>query len=718
MQAEEAEKEKASIPSSIQVTAQDVHSNQKRAPSEIIHEKVSGCSGGRGLASPDAVPKPSSLKAKDNILPIFLLCTCTLLWAVFTTFSTRNGANSGPNGSNCTGKATEGYFCICPRKTVCATEWHEVVFLMLSRCSAYFDYPLYILLFLTKCHNLRGALYRTHLREWLPVEDLHTIHTLAGTVVSVEVVWHSFWHLLRWGVGGDISFVWSHVTGRSGLVSLFLTSLIAWPMMFHKSRRDIPYGYRKAMHYLSVAWGISICFHAPKMHIGYIMGCAVGCYVLDFIYGYFMAIYFCPTLKMTRIGATAVEIAFEHPPGFVNRGGGYVYICLPWIALSEWHAFSLYKHPTREEHSSICIAVVGDWTRALHAALARPGTHSGWIYGPFPSPFSGATCHPNLIAVASGIGVTPTLGTISQLSTTHKVNVIWMTRDSDLIEYFVRTVSFDDDAWSIIFYTGKTPLLMPEDAFLRNPFLLLIEGRPSLRQDMLDIVAAIENDSLLPVEILQRASKMRSKTFNRSVAEHLQVLLQRATRTYGMSEFYQLALDFSQIEEGADMQCDSTNSEAQYRRKSLDRRPGGMNLYGFVHLILSLEEASGVKMNFDTEFLSAIFSQLDADNSGTLNIVEFEAAIQILKGVTQDVEKPIGQGLENFQKATNVVSQGARVVDLLKKRTIKSTKEEDEQVYLKDWGFMYCGGAAPVVKILKEMEVELGISLKIESFDW
>ncbi|KAK3286362.1 hypothetical protein CYMTET_6084 [Cymbomonas tetramitiformis] len=667
------------------------------------------------------VLKSKALKTsreKRSFAPILVLCMCTSCWAVASTFS-ENGANSGPDGSECTDQPTEGYFCICPRETVCATEWHEVIFLVLSRCSAYFDYPLYILLFLTKCHNLRGALYRTHLSEWLPLEDMHHLHTFAGAVVSVEVVWHSFWHLLRWGVAGDISFVWSHVTGRSGLVSLLLTPLIAWPMMFRRARRSIPFGYRKALHYLSVVWGISICFHAPKMHIAYIMGCAVGCYVLDWTVGYFMAIHFCPSLQMTRLGATAVEIAFEHPPGFINRGGGYVYICLPWLARSEWHAFSLYKHPTKKNCSSVCIARLGDWTKDLHAALARPGAHPGWIYGPFPSPFSGATSRPNLMAVASGIGVTPTLGTISQLAETHKVNVVWMCRDHDLIEYFMRSVQFDDDAWSIIFYTGKIPLLLDEDHFLRNPRLLIIEGRPALREDILGIMAAVESDSLLPKTLLDRAATMSHKIFGRSIAEHLRVVLERATTTYSMDDLYDLGMEYS-FEGSRSAGASGLDGIVPLQNKGAAEIDGeqrlahlcaeGVTVQGFECLVTELEKVSGISSRTEVQksAMLAIFEQLDKNSNGALEFVEFEAAVNTLKGVVQDKEANSHEvdSPKESEKKPSVA------------RMVMQKQQEAGLNYFKDWGIMYCGGAAPVVATLKQMHHDLGVSVKIESFDW
>jgi hypothetical protein len=62
--------------------------------------------------------------------------------------------------------------CICPRKTVCATNICSMILLTLARCSAFFDYPLYMMMFLSKCHNLNNILRRTVLREFIGFADM------------------------------------------------------------------------------------------------------------------------------------------------------------------------------------------------------------------------------------------------------------------------------------------------------------------------------------------------------------------------------------------------------------------------------------------------------------------------------------------------------------------------------------------------------------------
>ena len=46
--------------------------------------------------------------------------------------------------------------CVCPRKTICATDKLSLILLALARCFAFFDYPLYMMLFLSKAHNLNN----------------------------------------------------------------------------------------------------------------------------------------------------------------------------------------------------------------------------------------------------------------------------------------------------------------------------------------------------------------------------------------------------------------------------------------------------------------------------------------------------------------------------------------------------------------------------------
>ena len=158
---------------------------------------------------------------------------------------------------------------VCPRPTVCALEWYTLLLLAVSRGSAYATYPIMILLFLSKANNLRSWLQRSCFSIFVPFHDLHHVHVIGGHVVGIAVAIHGLAHFTRWASQGNLAFLWTHVTGRSGVISLLLTPLIVLPMRWAKLRKQMRWELRKALHYLSIVWCFSICFHAPLQHIAW-----------------------------------------------------------------------------------------------------------------------------------------------------------------------------------------------------------------------------------------------------------------------------------------------------------------------------------------------------------------------------------------------------------------------------------------------------------------
>ena len=157
------------------------------------------------------------------------------------------------------------------------------------------------------------------------------------------------------------------------------------------------------------------------------------------------------------------EMCFKNPPGFHLDGAAYVLVCLPWISRHEWHAFSLFPHPTQPNSSAVCVAAVGDWSKKLHALILRPTHRPAWVAGPFTSPYSRAIESDHLITIASGIGITPALALVSTAGghETRSINLIWVCRDASLIEFYLRTLdSSATNHWTLIYYTGKRNLVL------------------------------------------------------------------------------------------------------------------------------------------------------------------------------------------------------------------------------------------------------------------
>jgi ferric-chelate reductase len=289
-------------------------------------------------------------------------------------------------------------YCICPRETICAEDLVSMILLALARCSVFFDYPLYMMLFLTKAHNINNALRRTIVREWVEFSGFHDAHSIFGIVVGIETMFHSFFHLLRWVLHADIHLLWESRTGISGLVAAVVTPLIVWPMALPLLKRRIKFEVRKCLHYLSWAWALALVFHAPY-RIYWLLGIPALVYLVDWLVGLFPRNHLIETIKFERNGALGVVLSFQNPPGFDCAQASYIYLLLPWLSKYQWHAFSVFPNSTEKDSSTVYIKKAGDWTEALYSAIRLPVHKPGYCIGPFRSPFSdGAVEASNCIA--------------------------------------------------------------------------------------------------------------------------------------------------------------------------------------------------------------------------------------------------------------------------------------------------------------------------------
>ncbi|XRB00832.1 FAD-binding FR-type domain-containing protein [Pycnococcus provasolii] len=470
---------------------------------------------------------------------IYLLSAIMLLYALVRSFAPEPVGLLRADAA-CTNAPL--FKCVCPRKTVCAEDWPSLFLLALARGSAYMDYPLYVALFLSKCHNLRSALGNSYISEWLPFHDLHKLHVFAGWIVGVETFSHSIAHMVRWSLQGNANFFFSTQTGRTGILAMLCTPLIVWPMALKSLRVRYRWETRKTMHYLALVWGICVACHAPATHVAWVMGTVVALYCADFLYGAMCKIKLIRSTHFIRL-ENCVEMSFEHPHGFSSDGTGYVMVCLPWISKSEWHAFSLFKHPKKDNSSAVCIAVAGDWTKKLHDALDRPTVRHAWIAGPYASPYGTAIKYDNLLCVASGIGITPAISII----TTHgsgsmdrRVHLIWICRDPSLIEFYVKRVSFDSRGWTLIYYTGKSrPLVLDSEDL--PPSVLIFRKRPYLERVMADIIYGIEGGHGLPEQLLAKAADFRNEIFRGDQeGARLEKMLLMIVQVHGRDAFFDM----------------------------------------------------------------------------------------------------------------------------------------------------------------------------------
>jgi NADPH oxidase len=132
--------------------------------------------------------------------------------------------------------------------------------------------------------------------------------------------------------------------------------------------------------------------------------------------------------------------------------GQHVYIKVPCVSSYEWHPFTLSSIP-QEDLASISIRCLGDWTNNLRNKLLEEptGTVDMLVNGPFASPADSYEDYDYLVLVASGIGVTPFIGILKDISLNYdrkkikRVDLVWIVPESGALKWFDEEIS---EAWN------------------------------------------------------------------------------------------------------------------------------------------------------------------------------------------------------------------------------------------------------------------------------
>jgi hypothetical protein len=266
-------------------------------------------------------------------------------------------------------------------------------------------------------------------------------------------------------------------------------------MLFSAVKRLMPWELRMRAHsFFSILFAVCIASHAPATHIFIVASITFGAYLIDWLFSQFLRTFKVTSSCFTRL-EQGVQLRFKNPQGFASERNGYIYLLVPFISKYQWHAFSVYPHHELEDHSCVHIHACGDWTEQLFNETVQDTHRPVWVQGPFASPFSTATDFDNLILVATGIGITPALAVMHDLRAERRVNLIWLTRDASMVEFYLDSAKFCNNAWTFIFYTGNRKLnitsSLPPTCFVSNE-------RPQLHKVMFNIVHSIELQKRLP----------------------------------------------------------------------------------------------------------------------------------------------------------------------------------------------------------------------------
>lgn len=437
-------------------------------------------------------------------------------------------------------------------------------------------------------------------------------------------------------------------------------------------------------------WAAALMCHAPQ-RIFWLIGMPLFVYAADYIVGCLFKCHLVESAYFQRLGDSSCLIEFENPVGFGKQNSAYVYLMLPWISKTQFHAFTVFPGNT-PNHSSICIHKCGDWTGELMKQISIPAHKPAFVVGPFLSPFSSPAMDSEfLVAVASGIGVTPAISLIKQYSSTsRRLNLVWICRDAGLVEHFLQNVEFSRDGYSLIYYTGKRSIMLPDKKLPSNVFLF--NGRPNLEKTISGIIHSIVSGEGLPEEL---SAKVVTST---PVNMRAKLLVEKALSLYTVDQLFDYSLKAS-----------------NYYNESQEPLTNEINYQGVLSTMRHL-----LANDCDVDSITKIFERVDKDGNCRLNRVEFEDFMHLLlQGGCNEEIQTVKQGLARMSTVRDMFQSQQKESSTIDEFGIRQHLHGgDGKFSAKNWSMLYCGGSAPVLSQLKDYKKKFGIHLSVEKFDW
>ena len=151
----------------------------------------------------------------------------------------------------------------------------------------------------------------------------------------------------------------------------------------------------------------------------------------------------------------------------------------------------------RYNTTQIFITPNGDWSNEVVSSVQnRKHLRECWVSGPYTSPFSVARQFSHLVLVATGIGITPSLGVLGAYPGVSRTKILlWSTRDKNHLRFFAPQLH--DVDLTLVFYTGEEKLSPDEILFLRAFGNIFIQQtRPeSLSHIISSIIVRFDNQA-------------------------------------------------------------------------------------------------------------------------------------------------------------------------------------------------------------------------------
>lgn len=233
------------------------------------------------------------IRIKKNITKYLALKVARIIFVIFSLvplFSIAKDPGSFTITDSDIENTRKGYIVVNESfRPIVANNTFEWICLAIARATAFAMYPDIVIMFVSKCRATLAFLSNTPVDMFL-FRDMHGVHAHCGRFVAYMITVHTLFHLIRWGIAGNILLLIKSAAGITGFIAVYFTSFIIAVMMSDTLRSKIRFEIRKGLHYLFYMFAIALVWHVPTSalpwggYIRYVMLISIIWYTLDAVY--------------------------------------------------------------------------------------------------------------------------------------------------------------------------------------------------------------------------------------------------------------------------------------------------------------------------------------------------------------------------------------------------------------------------------------------------
>lgn len=127
---------------------------------------------------------------------------------------------------------------------------------------------------------------------------------------------------------------------------------------------------------------------------------------------------------------------------------------------------------------------------------------------------------------------------------------------------------------------------------------------------------------------------------------------------------------------------------------------------------------------FQMDEVSQLFVAFDTDNSGSISKEELRDYIGMCETHAPNIDAKTATNAAEFEQRLAAIKSSAKSHAADEEReldeataNVKALHDRRSSIF-QNWGIMYCGGSAPIIKDLRTVSKQYGINLALESFSW